>query len=97
MLAADGATEARGLCKSYSEPIHLLLTDMVMAHQNGLELAELLKSRRPEMKTLYMSGYAEDVILVRGLLEESLPFIQKPFPPADLVAKVRQMMDSPRR
>ena len=48
------------------------------------------------MKILFMSGYTEDAMVVRGLLQEELPFIQKPFPPMDLVGKVREVMESPR-
>jgi len=71
-----------------------MLTDVVMPQQNGRELAEFLAPLHPEMKTLYMSGYTEDAMVVRGLVEAALPFIQKPFPPRDLVRKVREMIDN---
>jgi FixJ family two-component response regulator len=59
-------------------------------------LATYLAPLHPEMKILYMSGYTEDAMVVRGLVEAALPFIQKPFPPMDLVRKVREMIDTPR-
>ncbi len=59
-------------------------------------MADLLSPLHPEMKILFMSGYTEDAMVVRGLLKEALPFIQKPFPPVDLVGKVREVMESPR-
>jgi PAS domain S-box-containing protein len=96
VLAAHNGMEAMELSRQYSAPIHLMLTDVVMPHKNGRELAEYLSPLHPEMKILYMSGYTEDAMVVRGLVEAALPFIQKPFPPMDLVRKVREMIDSPR-
>ena len=95
VLTARNATEALDLVKGHAAPIHLLLTDVVMPHKNGRELAELLKPLHPEMKILFMSGYTEDCMVIRGLLNAALPFIQKPFPPMDLVCKVREMIDNP--
>ncbi len=96
VLMARNALEALELVKSHATPIHLLLTDVVMPHKSGRELAELLSPLHPEMKILFMSGYTEDSVVVRGLRNTALPFIQKPFPPMDLVCKVREMIDSPR-
>ncbi len=95
VLTARSAMEAQELAKGHAAPIHLLLTDVVMPHQNGRELANSLRELHPEMKILFMSGYTEDAMAVRGLLDETRPFIQKPFPPLDLVCKVREMMDRP--
>jgi len=96
VLKAGNAMEALELVKGHDAPIDLLLTDVVMPHQNGRELADLLSPLHPEMKILFMSGYTEDAMVVRGLLKDALPFIQKPFPPVDLVGKVREVMESPR-
>ena len=96
VLTARNATEALELVKGHAAPIHLLLTDVVMPHKNGRELAELLSPLHPEMKILFMSGYTEDSMVIRGLLNAALPFIQKPFPPMDLLCKVREMIDGPR-
>ena len=94
VMAAHNSEEAIELCQQHREPIDLMLTDVVMPQQNGRDLAEFLAPLHPEMKTLYMSGYTEDAMVVRSLLEAALPFIQKPFPPLDLVRKVREMIDS---
>jgi YesN/AraC family two-component response regulator len=80
------------LAERYPEPIHLLVTDVVMPGITGRELADLLKSRRPEMKALFMSGYADDVIAHRGVLEDGLAFLPKPFTPDALAAKVREQL-----
>ncbi len=96
VLTAANGREAVELCKRNPSPIHLMLTDVVMPHKNGRELAEYLGPLHPEMKILYMSGYTEDAMVVRGLVEEALPFLQKPFPPLDLVYKVRDMLDNAR-
>lgn len=86
-------SEALDLAKSHSDPIHLLLTDVVMPEFSGRELAEQLESLRPDMKVLYMSGYTDDTVLQHGIQEEKMPFLQKPFVPDTLVLKVREVLD----
>ncbi len=92
--AASGA-EALSICELHPETIHLILTDVVMAHMSGPELAQQLALRRPETKVLYMSGYTNNAICHHGLLDRNLAFIEKPFTPQALVAKVREVLDSP--
>ena len=89
--AADGQI-ALELASTYLKPIHLLLTDVVMPNLGGRELAERLMEQRPAMKTVYMSGYTDDVVLRRGLLEAGVAFIQKPFAPTALLAKLRAVL-----
>jgi two-component system, cell cycle sensor histidine kinase and response regulator CckA len=72
---------------------NLLITDVVMPEMNGRALAEQLRAARPNIKCLYMSGYTADVIAHRGILEEGVNFIQKPFGSNDLATKVRQVLD----
>ena len=93
ILEAAQGDEALLLAKSCQEPIHLLLTDVVMPRITGKDLAGLLQPMRPAMKVLYMSGYAEDVIANRGLLEAGLFYIAKPFAPEALARKVREALD----
>jgi len=64
-----------------------------MPEMHGRELAEKLSAIRPDLKCLYMSGYTADVIAHRGILDEGLNFIQKPFLSDDLAARVRQVLD----
>ena len=93
VLEAD-AEEALQVSQQYPEKIHLLLTDIVMPKSNGREIAEQLLEVRPDLKVIYMSGYADDIIIQHGLLEGELAFLPKPFTPKILVEKVRTTLDS---
>jgi CheY-like chemotaxis protein len=92
--AAEGK-EALLLCERYQEPIHLLLTDVVMPEIGGRELSKRLVEKYPEMRVLYMSGYTDNAIVHHGALDHGTNFIQKPFSPAALVKKVRECLDTP--
>jgi PAS domain S-box-containing protein len=94
VLEAAGGSEALRVAQRHPGPIHLLLTDVVMPHMTGKELAERLKSLLPEIKVLYMSGYAADVISSRGLLDSGERYISKPFSLDSLLAKVRELLNS---
>jgi PAS domain S-box-containing protein len=89
VLQANTPAEALKLAETYSGYISLLITDVVMPGMNGRELYEQLTIRHPDLKCLYMSGYTADVIAHRGILEEGVNFIQKPFDRKDLARKVR--------
>jgi PAS domain S-box-containing protein len=95
VLEARGSREALAICQGSREPIHLMLTDVVMPQMSGRELALRLEQLRPEIKVLYMSGYAEDVLSRQGVLESSIPFLQKPFRQYELTAKIREVLDAP--
>jgi CheY-like chemotaxis protein len=73
--------------------IDLLLTDVVMPEMSGRDLAGQMNSRHAEIKTLYMSGYTADVIAHRGVLEQGVNFIHKPFSKMELAKKVREVLD----
>lgn len=94
ILEAAQGDEALLLAACHAGPIHLLLTDVVMPRMTGRELAEHLTATRPAMKVLYMSGYAEDVIASRGLLDPGLLYIAKPFSSEVLALKVREALGS---
>ena len=64
------------------------MTDVVMPGMNGRDLAERLRRERPDLKTLFMSGYTADVIARRGVLDQGVHFVQKPFTLRDLAVKV---------
>jgi hypothetical protein len=89
VLSARSGEEADSLERSHLGPIHLLLTDVVMPGMGGRELADLIKSRRPQLKILYMSGYTNDEVVRHGISLARDAFLQKPFMPSDLIAMVR--------
>jgi two-component system cell cycle sensor histidine kinase/response regulator CckA len=94
VLAAASPNEAIDLSKQYGGKIDLLFTDVVMPQMNGRELADQLKTLRPAVKILFMSGYTANVIAHQGVLEEGINFIQKPFSMYDLAAEIRMALDS---
>jgi CheY-like chemotaxis protein len=92
-LEAGNAEDAISVVEKHmGEKIHLLLTDVVMPGMNGPDCAKCLVCFFPEMKVLYMSGYAEGSIVRQRILEPGTAFIQKPFSPEALILKVRQTL-----
>jgi PAS domain S-box-containing protein len=92
-FACDGA-EAMQRAVEIDEPIHLLITDVVMPEMSGPELASRLRKLRPQTRVLYMSGYTDDEVLCRKGLPENSAFIQKPFTPEQFSRKVRETLDA---
>jgi signal transduction histidine kinase/CheY-like chemotaxis protein len=93
VLAASGPETAIRLADEHTGEIHLLMTDVIMPEMNGLDLAKSVLSLYPDMKGLFMSGYTADVIANRGVIDEGVNFIQKPFTIVELAAKVRKVLD----
>jgi two-component system cell cycle sensor histidine kinase/response regulator CckA len=92
--AADGE-EALRLAQAYTGPtIHLLLTDVVMPRMNGRTLLDQLMGIYPSAKALFISGYADSVIVHHGRLDPGLELLHKPFSPSALAHKVRDVLDS---
>ncbi len=94
VLAAASAREALALAETHRGPIDLVVTDVVMPGMSGVELARRLKATRPAIGILYLSGYTEEEVIRRGLLASSVRFLEKPFTPEALSAKVREILDS---
>jgi PAS domain S-box-containing protein len=94
VLAPQHPAEAEQICARHTGPIHMLLTDMIMPGMSGRELARRAVALRPEIKVLYMSGYTDDALIHREVFEDRFAFVQKPFTPAVLEAKVREVLDS---
>jgi DNA-binding response OmpR family regulator len=98
VLTAADADEAIRVSDAHAAAIHLMVTDVVMpGRMNGRDLARLLSSRRPDMRVLYMSGYAENAIVHHGVLDAGVAFLPKPFNPSTLVAKVQAVLREPPR
>jgi signal transduction histidine kinase/ActR/RegA family two-component response regulator len=94
VLEAEHGQDALRLCERYSGPIHLLLSDVVLAAQmSGRELVQHLAPLRREMKVLYMSGYSDEAIVHHGVLEPGTAFLQKPFTTESLMRKLREVLD----
>ena len=95
VLEAANSTEAFALEKEHSDEIHLLLTDVILPGMNGMALSEQLRALRPKLKVLFTSGYTADVIARRGVLQRDVAYLQKPFGPDSLAAKVREVLKEP--
>lgn len=93
VLEANHPHDALGLLENFSDPVHIMVTDVVMPEISGRELAERLAPSWPGMKVLYISGYTDDAVVRHGVLEQGTPFLQKPFTPDGLAQKVREVLD----
>ncbi|HEY5433819.1 MAG TPA: response regulator [Candidatus Limnocylindrales bacterium] len=93
VLAASNGTEALSQAISYERPIELLVSDVIIPGMNGRELAGQITAIRPGTRVLYASGYTEDAITPRGLIDPEAPFLSKPFSPDVLARKVRAVLD----
>ena len=94
VLAAASPERACEFCAACAGPIDLLLSDVVMPVMNGRELQLRVESLKPGIRTLFMSGYAEEVIAHRGVMEQGFQFLAKPFSVRSLVEKVREVLDA---
>jgi len=92
VITAPNGMEAISLCEQYHNNIDLLVTDVIMPHMGGTELAKYLAQTHPDMKVIYMSGYTDNSILQKGLLKLETNFLQKPFKADELLAKIREML-----
>ena len=93
VLEAASGAEALMVAGSWHEPIHLLVTDVVMPEMSGWDLAKRLLDERPGLQTLYISGYSENAAGPQELVDTKINFLQKPFAAGELVQKVRKLLD----
>jgi CheY-like chemotaxis protein len=92
VLAAADGLEALRISSDHPDEIHLLITDVVMPNMSGRELAGRMRSLRPGIKVLYMSGYTDDAVVRHGVLDATDHFLQKPFTVSSFVSKVRELL-----
>lgn len=92
-MEAGNGNEALHLCEERKEPVHLILTDVVMPEMSGRELVERFRKIYQDFRVLYMSGYTDNAIVHHGMLEKGVNYIQKPFTPDALARKVREVLD----
>jgi two-component system cell cycle sensor histidine kinase/response regulator CckA len=93
LVAADGV-EALSICEDNPPTIHLLVTDVVMPGIGGKELAARLAGKFPDVKVLFMTGYTDDEVLRRGILDQGRALILKPFSPEELLRRIRMVLSS---
>ena len=96
VLEAGDGVQALQRYEAEGERIDLILTDVVMPRMSGRELVDRVRAIRPTMPVLYMSGYTEDAIVRHGVRDSSVLLLGKPFTPADLISKVREVLDKSR-
>jgi CheY-like chemotaxis protein len=94
IMEASSGKEALSLCAETNGNINLLLTDVIMPEMNGRELFESIRSIRPSINVIFMSGYTNDIIAHHGIFETGETFIQKPLTPSKLSRKVREFLDA---
>jgi two-component system, cell cycle sensor histidine kinase and response regulator CckA len=95
VLEARNGQEALVLCDQHEGRIDLVATDVVMPGINGGMLVERLAVKRPALRVLFMSGYTDDDLLRRGIVDPRMAFLPKPFTPEALASKVREVLDGP--
>jgi signal transduction histidine kinase len=92
VLDAGSGEEALAVLHGHPGPVHLMLTDVVMPGMSGRDLATRVASLRPDIKVLFASGYTDDAIFRHGVLDDGSRFISKPYAPAELRRKVREVL-----
>jgi PAS domain S-box-containing protein len=90
--AVDGEDAVRKYAEN-ADRIHLVILDGIMPRKNGKEAYEEMKKLRPEVKALFISGYAEDVFTKDGILQKGVAFVSKPVSPSGLLKKIRDVLD----
>jgi two-component system cell cycle sensor histidine kinase/response regulator CckA len=93
VLLASNGQEALQVVREYKGHIDLVFTDVIMPLMGGKVMSELMKSKYPDLKILFTSGYADEPIARHGVLERGVKFLPKPYTPVSLARKVRESLD----
>ena len=93
VLSAQSPSDALAICEKCGDKIDLLITDVIMPEMNGKELKDRIEVKYPTIKVLFMSGYPADIVAHRGVLEEGVEFLQKPFTQILLANKIREVLN----
>jgi two-component system, cell cycle sensor histidine kinase and response regulator CckA len=94
VLVARNGAEALVRAEQLSTRLDLLLADVVMPEMSGREVAALLHARQPDLEVIFMSGYTDDHVLRHGITQDTFRFLPKPIDPGELLALVRETLDS---
>ena len=94
VIEASNGTEALRECNRSGSRVDLIVTDLVMPEMGGFELAKRVRESRPDARILFTSGYTEDAVLRHSFLEPGAAFLEKPFTPARLVQRAREVLDA---
>jgi DNA-binding response OmpR family regulator len=95
VLRANNGQEGLRVARELKgQPIGLVITDVIMPEMGGKAMAEWLRISDPDLKILFTSGYTDDAVIGWGMLETGVEFLPKPYVPATLVRKVREMLDN---
>ncbi|MEI6226433.1 MAG: ATP-binding protein, partial [Deltaproteobacteria bacterium] len=95
VITAGSGEEALALVRGREGRIDLVVTDVVMPGMSGREVVDALRRNLPGLRALFVSGYTQDAIAQRGVLDSGVEFLQKPFTPATLAVRVREVLDAP--
>lgn len=96
VIEAGDSLEATQVAARYAGNIDLLLTDVVMPHSSGRQLADKLLETRSRMKVLYMSGYTENTVVHHGVLDSDVAFLPKPFAFETLLSRINELLNKKR-
>jgi CheY-like chemotaxis protein len=91
---ADGSATALEALDTRKTSFDILVTDVVMPGLDGRELADAALARWPSMRVLFTSGYTDDAVVRRGVLQREVPFLQKPYTAVALARKIREVLDA---
>jgi PAS domain S-box-containing protein len=95
VLEAEHGAQALERCESHEGAIDLVVSDLVMPTMGGREMADKLRATRPNSRLLFVSGFTDDEVMQQGIISDGSAYLQKPFSPMSLVAKISEVLGEP--